>query len=48
MVSVLDLEGRHLYNSPAYRTLFGESADLKGSDAFANIHPDDRERVRQG
>lgn len=48
MVTVLDLEGRRLYNSPAYRALFGEPADLKGSDSFASIHPDDRERVRRG
>ncbi|WP_291995011.1 PAS domain S-box protein [Candidatus Accumulibacter sp. ACC003] len=48
MVTVVDLEGHRLYSSPAYRALFGEPADLPGSDAFASIHPDDRERVRRG
>ncbi|MCB1932397.1 MAG: PAS domain S-box protein [Candidatus Accumulibacter sp.] len=48
MVTVLDLEGRRLYSSPACRVLFGEQAALQGSDAFASIHPDDRERVRRG
>jgi diguanylate cyclase (GGDEF)-like protein/PAS domain S-box-containing protein len=44
---VLDLNGRRLYNSPSYRQLFGEPEDLRNSDSFAEIHPDDRERVRQ-
>jgi len=47
MVAVLDRDGRRLYNSPSYRTLFGDPDMLKGSDSFANIHPDDREGVRQ-
>ncbi|MCB1964686.1 MAG: PAS domain S-box protein [Candidatus Accumulibacter sp.] len=48
MIIVLDLEGRRIYSSPGYHVLFGEPADLQGPDAFANIHPDDRERVRRG
>jgi len=47
MVAVLDLQGGHLYDSPAYRALFGESATLPGAEAFASVHPDDRDRVRQ-
>jgi diguanylate cyclase (GGDEF)-like protein/PAS domain S-box-containing protein len=46
-IAVLDLNGRRLYNSPSYRQLFGEPEDLRNSDSFAEIHPDDRERVRQ-
>ncbi len=47
MVAVLDLEGRRLYNSPSYQALFGDPAALKGTDSFLEIHPDDREQVRQ-
>jgi len=44
-IAVLDLEGRRLYNSPSYRQFFGVSRDLQGSDSFADVHADDRERV---
>ncbi|MFA5082136.1 MAG: PAS domain S-box protein [Hydrogenophilaceae bacterium] len=47
LVAVLDLNGRRLYNSPSYSALFGDPDALKGSDSFAEIHPDDREQVRQ-
>jgi diguanylate cyclase (GGDEF)-like protein/PAS domain S-box-containing protein len=46
-VAVLDLEGRRLYNSPSYTRLFGNHESLKGTDSFAEIHPDDREHVRR-
>ncbi|MDD5366247.1 MAG: PAS domain S-box protein [Gallionellaceae bacterium] len=47
MVAVLDLDGRRLYNSPSYSSLFGDIEALKGTDSFAEIHPDDQARVRQ-
>jgi diguanylate cyclase (GGDEF)-like protein/PAS domain S-box-containing protein len=46
-IAVLDLEGRRLYNSPSYRQLFGTDRDVHDSDSFAEIHPDDRDYVRQ-
>jgi diguanylate cyclase (GGDEF)-like protein/PAS domain S-box-containing protein len=46
-IAVLDLKGRRIYNSPSYARLFGDVESLKGTDSFAEIHPDDRERVRQ-
>ena len=46
LVAVLDTEGRRLYNSPSYHTLFGER-NLKGTDSFREIHPEDRERVKR-
>ena len=46
-VAVLDLEGRRLYNSPSYNRLFGNHESMKGTDSFAEIHPDDREHVRR-
>jgi diguanylate cyclase (GGDEF)-like protein/PAS domain S-box-containing protein len=46
-IAVLDLQGRRLYNSPSYARLFGDVDAMKGTDSFAEIHPDDRERIRQ-
>lgn len=46
-IAVLDLEGRRLYNSPSYAKFFGDIEAMKGSDSFAEIHPDDVERVKQ-
>ena len=46
-IAVLDLQGRRLYNSPSYARLFGDVEALKGTDSFAEIHPDDRERIKQ-
>jgi diguanylate cyclase (GGDEF)-like protein/PAS domain S-box-containing protein len=46
-IVVLDLEGRRLYASPSYRQFFGATRDLRGTDSFANIHPEDRERVKK-
>ena len=46
-IAVLDLKGRRLYNSPSYSRLFGDAERLKGTDSFAEIHPKDREHVKQ-
>jgi diguanylate cyclase (GGDEF)-like protein/PAS domain S-box-containing protein len=46
-IAVLDLKGRRIYNSPSYARLFGDVNALKGTDSFAEIHPEDRERVRK-
>ncbi|MBI3979201.1 MAG: PAS domain S-box protein, partial [Chloroflexi bacterium] len=46
LIAVVDREGYRLYNSPSYKTLLGYLPDeLKGTWAFAEIHPDDRARV---
>ena len=45
-IAVLDPKGRRIYNSPSYIQFFGSKRDLRGSDSFTEIHPDDRERVR--
>src|SRR5665811_1699635 len=45
-ISVLDLNGRRLYNSQSYGRIFGDPAPLCNSDCFAEIHPDDRERIK--
>lgn len=46
-IAVLDLEGRRLYNSPSYAKLFGDPRILQNTDSFAEVHPDDREHVKQ-
>ncbi|MEW6688572.1 MAG: diguanylate cyclase [Pseudomonadota bacterium] len=46
LVAMLDTEGRRLYNSPSYHAVFGDK-DLRGTDSFREIHPEDRERVRR-
>ena len=46
-IAVLDLEGKRLYNNLSYAKLFGDTESLEGTDSFADIHPDDRERIRK-
>lgn len=48
MIALVDLEGHRLYNSPAYEKVLGYSPEqLSSTSAFEQIHPDDRERVKQ-
>ncbi len=46
LVAMLDTEGKRLYNSPSYNTMFGDKV-LAGTDSFREIHPQDRERVQR-
>jgi diguanylate cyclase (GGDEF)-like protein/PAS domain S-box-containing protein len=46
MIALVDMKGRRLYNSPAYKRILGYSAsELGGTSAFEQIHPDDRFKV---
>ncbi|HEU5077940.1 MAG TPA: PAS domain S-box protein [Opitutaceae bacterium] len=47
LIAVLDPQGHRIYNNPAYRAILGDNVDLQGTDAFTEIHPADRDRVRQ-
>lgn len=47
MIAVLDLEGRRLYNNPAYKPILGDPKLLRGTDSFQEIHPDDREKIKR-
>jgi PAS domain S-box-containing protein len=48
MIAVVDMEGQRIYNSLSYQRVLGYSPEeLKASSAFEQIHPDDRERVRE-
>ena len=46
-IAVLDLQGRRVYNSSSYRQLFSDGRELQGSDSFADVHPNDRDRVQE-
>jgi diguanylate cyclase (GGDEF)-like protein/PAS domain S-box-containing protein len=46
-IAVLDLDGKRIYNNPSYANLFGDINAIKGSDCFAEIHPDDRDHIKE-
>lgn len=46
MIALLDLDGRRVYLNPAYRELLGEERARAGTDAFGDVHPEDRDRIR--
>jgi diguanylate cyclase (GGDEF)-like protein/PAS domain S-box-containing protein len=46
MIALVDVKGRRLYNSPAYKRILGYSpAELSETSSFEQIHPEDRFRV---
>jgi PAS domain S-box-containing protein len=46
MIAVVDGHGKRVYNSPAYERVLGySSAELAGTSAIDQVHPEDRERV---
>lgn len=46
MIALVDVKGHRLYNSPAYQKVLGYSpAELAGTHAFEQIHPEDRFKV---
>ena len=46
MIALVDVKGKRLYNSPAYKRILGYSpAELSETSAFEQIHPDDRFKV---
>ncbi len=47
LVAVIDLDGRRIYNSPSYSSILGDPDKLRGTVSFAEIHPDDADRVKQ-
>ncbi len=44
-IFITDYDGHMLYTNDAVRRLTGYSEDTYGSEEFANVHPEDRERV---
>jgi PAS domain S-box-containing protein len=47
LIVLIDPNGRRIYANPAYARLFGDREDLVGSDAFGEIHPEDKEQVEK-
>jgi PAS domain S-box-containing protein len=46
MIAVVDVNGQRLYNSPSYEKILGYSAqDLEGTQAFEQVHLEDRDKV---
>jgi diguanylate cyclase (GGDEF)-like protein/PAS domain S-box-containing protein len=46
MIALVDMKGRRLYNSPAYKRVLGYSAaELGETLSFEQVHPDDRFKV---
>jgi diguanylate cyclase (GGDEF)-like protein/PAS domain S-box-containing protein len=46
MIALVDVKGRRLYNSPAYKRILGYSAaELGETSSFEQIHPDDRFKI---
>ncbi|PYX44612.1 MAG: hypothetical protein DMG79_20540 [Acidobacteria bacterium] len=48
MIAVIDRSGQRVYNSPAYEKILGYSQEeLAATSAMDQIHPEDRELVRE-
>ena len=48
MIAVVDMDGKRIYNSLSYQRVLGYSPEeLQASSAFEQIHPEDRERVKE-
>lgn len=46
MIALVDVKGRRIYNSPAYKRILGyTSSELGETSAFEQIHPEDRFKV---
>jgi PAS domain S-box-containing protein len=47
LVALTDEEGKRTFNSRSYQPLLGDPESLVGTYAFDQIHPEDRERMKQ-
>jgi len=48
MIALVDINGKRLYNSPAYQKVLGYTPqELSATSSFEQIHPDDRHRVME-
>ncbi len=47
LIILIDPQGRRIYVNPAYGRLFGGQKDLVGTDAFLEIHPEDKDEVEK-
>src|SRR6266571_2171237 len=47
LIALIDPQGRRVYVNPAYGRLFGDYKGLVGTDAFQEMHPEDKEQARK-
>src|SRR6266480_2828331 len=47
LIVLIDLQGRRVSVNPAYGRLFGDYKGLIGTDAFQDMHPEDKEQARK-
>ncbi len=48
LIAVVDMQGNRIYNSLSYEKVLGYSPEeLRSSSSFEQIHPEDRERVKE-
>jgi PAS domain S-box-containing protein len=47
LITLFDREGKRVYVNRAYERLFGDRISVIGTDGFQDIHPSDRQRVRE-
>jgi PAS domain S-box-containing protein len=46
LIAVVGADGKRIYNSPSYSTVLGRDEKLAGTNAFEEIHPEDRDSVK--
>jgi PAS domain S-box-containing protein len=47
LIAFVDVDGKRLYNNPAYGIVLEDPDILQGTDSFLDIHPEDRELVKR-
>jgi len=47
LIAVVDRDGRRLYNNASYQDLLGDPEAAHGTNSFAEVHPEDRERIQR-
>jgi PAS domain S-box-containing protein len=47
LIAIVNVEGKRIYNNPAYSKVLEDPESLQGTDSFIDVHPDDREMVKK-
>ena len=46
LIAVVGADGKRIYNSPSYSSVLGRDEKLSGTNAFEDIHPEDRDSIK--
>ena len=46
LIAVVGANGKRIYNSPSYNSVLGHDEKLSGTNAFEDIHPEDRDSIK--